>query len=381
MKKKKFFSMNILAITYLLFTLLNGIIWGSTVSIYNEICTYYNVDKTSPAESLINSSYYLLYCAGSIICFLFNQYHKPFLIYIVITLLAFMVRLFAAASINSLIIGNILFACASAFITSFINDFTIRVISQDYQNMYFGLVTSISNLGYAIGYIVSLYLIDTDETYANYFLMTNYIYLCLFASAAAMYLITNKKNLFGYDMTLSIDSFSVTEEKIHFLILPILIVCYSLMTGIFNALSNNMETILTSKNLFTSQQIFLLSMITLLIGILFPIFFAERYSKTLFMTLLCLSGLAWIIFMYSTEFYSNYIALLICGLLYEQMVLILIVIKNESPNINFHTNMLYNVQSLISGILIETHYYDYNIYTILLIFSFIGILIVCKKFL
>jgi hypothetical protein len=271
--------------------------------------------------------------------------------------------------INAIIVANMCLAFSQPFISNNILPVSNFYIAKKFQSIFIGATSMFSSLGYAIGYLISIYAIKSSEEYFDRFQDINICYLLIMVVLVIFYILftyTTKswkvpspslsdqnimmnqlRNLKGgddlkeeeiKDVVQIIIKNSLPEHesqsqnkqkeerkiegvRIHlkkYRIHIVLTLTYAIIYSIFNLTSNYLELILLWKN-FDSDVIFIASFLNLVPGIPFPIIFGYlmntniRKCKNLATGILSFQIISSTLFLYLNNEIAIYIILFILG--------------------------------------------------------------------
>ena len=143
---------------------------------------------------MVNTSYYLFYVIFAIVSAWFNLI-PAIVTGFVLTLIGILVRIkfylpiatdgsspwdnfiTIFSGIDGVIAANAVIATAQPFLFNFITTFTDEYVSESVRGVYIGTTSVFANLGYAIGYLISVNTIQSDSEYRQKFANINYGHL------------------------------------------------------------------------------------------------------------------------------------------------------------------------------------------------------------
>lgn len=410
-----------LAIAFLFFLMMTNVLWGSTVGINIYMNDYYELDDASFKGKLINGVFYIFYLLAAPICIFFD-YNKSIILSWIISIIGLGIRLeyyipysfinlttnstlvtnstdnitiaFTDTDVNAdvdandndmlknfkqqfygvtaIIFANALLAAAQPLLMNYITTVSKKFINVNKRGLYVGMTGVACSLGYAIGYLVSIYSISSASDYVEHFKFINGYYLGLYLIGGIIYfvLIYYKFKMgkgvtevvFGEEfveikvVSSSSDTASASSSKksrsklsqqqmqqqrdersrrINLLI--VLMLSYSIPCAIINVASNYMEHILVEKGL-SESNIFIGSCLNLLVGIPFPILFGywmDRSSKLFEIgaLILIVQMVGLIIFFYATQEVLLNIALLVTGITGSSITSIFLTLLSRTDDI------------------------------------------------
>ena len=186
--------------TLFLFTLgFSNALWGSTIGISIFIDKYYQTDPSTIKGSLVDDIFYISYLLFSPFSFYFSLL-PAISISLVFTFIGSVIRMFyyipitdvgnnnssysalvanikkAISGIDSVIIGNALISGAQPFAFNYITNVSEAYVSKENRGLYIGATSMFSSAGYAMGYLISIYVIKSADDYYKQFGDMNYIY-------------------------------------------------------------------------------------------------------------------------------------------------------------------------------------------------------------
>lgn len=340
---------------------LSNALWQSTVGIAIFMNDYYGVEPGTIKSNLPNSIYYLSFIVVSPLAFWCKKLIPSLITSLLLTLIGIIIRItlyvpyanantnansmlecfsqiFSSVSgINGQIIGNALIAAAQPFMFGCITTTTNECISNKNKATYLGMCTMSFSLGIALGYLLSIYKIESAEDFEKEFRMINCIYLgitcflilikiiilhlrykiirqqcnmgALANSHTTKAIITIKTGA-GVDVTFrkifdnwkfnnnssnliqmlaTINANTDTSKKVNgicskckcnnIIYAKFCVIVYTVIVAVSYIISNYLENILISKNL-SHNVIFVISCLYLLPGLLFPPLIGILLDKT-----------------------------------------------------------------------------------------------------
>lgn len=451
----------IISILFLNLLLICNMLWGSTVGISVFMAEYYNVDQSSVKANMINGIFFIFYLIGSPLSVCFNL-RKSSIIFATCTLIGLFIRIFYYIpnidhadtdthvqnnmtittvddnwvenlsnqfdGINAIIIGNAFLAFAQPFIMNYIIFVANNFISKKSEAIYIGSTSMVGSFGYAIGYMVSIYSIHSENDYLNEFktmniiyfiivLIINVLFITIYYSSGTHHQNSNtdiadstdskdsKDNKDNKDVGIVINNSEIKctlkfkkknkcEEiwiyckKFSYHIL--LIFTYAILYSIFNFVSNYLELLLLWKN-FDHTTIFIASFINLVPGIPFPIIFGymmdkyKKYAIKISKIVIIMQGLSLSIFLYAENKFLVYLILFILGAIGSSIpaiFLTLLTYLKQPPNKgnkgdNWNNYLFTSSTALTVILLISISLTMANSLTIFIFFSILQLIVIC----
>jgi hypothetical protein len=306
---------------------LSNALWGSTVGITIFMDNYYGVSETTIKGNLPDSIYYLFYFVFSIICLFSKKLIPSILLSFILTLAGVFIRIYfyipnavdcadcsnfesltrSFSGFDGVITGNALIAAAQPFCFGFITMVTAECIDSKWKGTYIGATSTFSSLGYAIGYLASIYLVTSTSDFEKQFSNINYVYLAIVLFFFLLLLPVVAKGInnspaatgnnnssaaAGNNNSSAIEDVidileetetitnAITNKENDIRKAKICVLVYVIVSSINNVVSNYIENILQHKSENDEQTIFIASCLFLIPGIPFPSLIGVVIDKT-----------------------------------------------------------------------------------------------------
>ena len=363
-------------LVFLIFLGVSNALWASTVGISVYINQYYNVSPNSLQAHAVNAIWYLIYVVVAPFCVYLN-YMTSFIIALLATLAGLLLRLFPSSSIYMLIASNIIMGISQPLIFSYITKVAGVYVNPKNRGSFIGASTMFSTFGYAVGYVSSIYLIQSLAQFEQIFGKMTGVYLAihllLILGTIIFLVLQHREKVLLQQQSVNMEMIivvstvsslhsnasSTTMDRNNLKLLWTSIILYSILTCVVNVFNTYLNNMLLLKNI-SENDIFIISSLNFFCGIPFPIFFGKfldkthRWIETVVVTTILL-GVTFIVFIYSTNVYVLYIDMIVNAIVTSSISSVFLTLASElcypAPDQNYN-NLIYSLGIFLSFIVL-----------------------------